>query len=124
MSKYESLGKFLAALATQRWRASFADIEGVLGFPLPKSAYAYPAWWSNDDTGHSHARAWLGSGWRTEDVDVPGRMVTLVREAAKSAPGGQRFGCMKGSFWVDPAHDLTTPLGDGILAEDGILFRA
>jgi hypothetical protein len=114
MSKYEPLGNFLSALETQRWRASFAEIEAVLGFPLPRSAYTYPAWWSNDETGHSHARAWLGAGWRTEDVDVPARTVTLVREGARAVPKSQRFGCMKGTFWIDPNYDLTAPLGRGL----------
>ena len=123
MSKYEPLGKFLSALETQRWRASFAEIEAVLGFPLPNSAYTYPAWWSNDDTGHSHARAWLGVGWRTGDVDVPARLVTLLRETAKPVSKDQRIGCMKGSFWLDPGVDLTAPFEDEILAERGILYR-
>ena len=122
MGKYEPLESFLSALETQRWRADFAEIEAVLGFPLPKSAYAYPAWWSNDETGHSHARAWLRAGWRTEDVDVAARKVTLVREVSAPVPKAQRFGCMKGTFRIDPALDLTAPLGDEVLAEKGILF--
>jgi len=38
---------------------SFDEIEHILDFPLPKSAYEHDAWWRNNDAGHSHAR--LGS---------------------------------------------------------------
>lgn len=121
MSKYQPLEKFLASLRVRRWRVSFAEIEAVLGFRLPRSAYVHPAWWANDATGHSHARAWLEAGWKTEDVDVPARKVTLVRDAAPpmNAP---KFGCMKGTAWLAPGTDLTRPSEETFLAERGILF--
>lgn len=119
MSKYQPLERFLTGLDVQHWRVTFAEIEAILGFSLPKSAYHYPAWWANDATGHSHARAWLDAGWKTENVDIAGRKVTLVREADQAAR--ERIGCMKGTFWVDPELDLTEPLGEPVLAEQGIL---
>ena len=56
MSKYDPLTSFLVAKAGREIRLSFAEIERILGFKLPKSAYEHEAWWSNNPTGHSHAR--------------------------------------------------------------------
>ena len=38
MSKYSPLSDFLAQRAEDDWRASFAEVEMVLGASLPKSA--------------------------------------------------------------------------------------
>ena len=56
MSKYEPLSRYLSSLSHKRHRISFGEVERILKFKLPKSAGTYPAWWSNDATGHSHAR--------------------------------------------------------------------
>ena len=61
MSKYEPLPQFLASRDAVRVRLDFAAIEKILGFKLPKSAFEYEAWWSNNATGHSHARAWMSA---------------------------------------------------------------
>ena len=123
MTKYAPLSDFLNTAAFTRLNASFAEIEAVLGFRLPKSAYTHAEWWSNNDTGHSHARSWLQAGWRTEDVDLAHRKVTLSRAPAPEASSGRRIGSMRGTFWVDPDCDLTAPLGEGIDAERGVAFR-
>ena len=93
MSKYEPLPQFLASVGGLAHRMSFSEIERILGFKLPKSAYEHEAWWSNNATGHSHARAWLEFGWRTEAVDLAARKVTfqrLARSDAASAPQPKR----------------------------------
>lgn len=59
---------------------SFAEIEAVLGFHLPRSARSYAPWWANETRGgHVQAVAWLGPGWRTTRVDVAGERVVFVR---------------------------------------------
>lgn len=59
---------------------SFIEIENILGFKLPNSAYKYPAWWANEKQGsHIHARSWLTAGWSTSDVKI-GDKVTFVRK--------------------------------------------
>ena len=93
MSKYEALPQFLGQEKRAAHRMSFNEIESVLGFKLPKSAYKHEAWWSNNETGHSHARTWLKFGWRTEAVDLAKRQVTfsalaLWRAATKARPVG------------------------------------
>lgn len=113
MGKYEPLEKFLKGRRAGRWRAGFRDIEALLGFKLPQSALKYPAWWSNDETGHSHAKAWLDAGWRTEEVDLAGRKLTFTRfdlgREDGSDPSGDPWGCMAGTVTMVPGTDLTAP---------------
>ena len=126
MSKYEPLPQFLASERVSLKRLTFAEIERVLGFKLPKSAYKHEAWWSNNATGHSHARAWLSAGWRTEDVDLAGRKVTFQRSTAAPAPSKSRsdpWGCMADTITIMPGTDLTAPTGDVWGAEEGRLLN-
>jgi hypothetical protein len=106
---------------------SFEQIERILGFKLPKSAYEHEAWWSNNATGHSHARAWLAAGWRTQDVDIEGRKVTFHREIKSPAPRlsvkRDPWGCMAGTITIMPGTDLTAPTGDKWNAEEGRLLN-
>lgn len=116
MGKYEPLSQFLATERTTTKRMPFSEIERVLGFKLPKSAYEHEAWWSNNATGHSHARAWMEGGWRTADVDLSARKVTFMR--ARTTPHGKNkrkhdpWGCMAGTVRILPGTDLTAPTGD------------
>lgn len=128
MSKYESLPQFLASVGGTAHRMSFKEIERVLGFKLPKSAYQHEAWWSNNPTGHSHARAWLELGWRTEAVDLAGRKVTFQRSSTPprheaASPKRDPWGCMAGTVTFMPGVDLTTPTGDTWNAEEGRLLN-
>ena len=77
--KYTPLYRYLITRTSFCWRASFGEIETVLGFDLPASARRHPAWWANQDGGgHSHARAWREAGWKTREVDL--KAETLVFE--------------------------------------------
>ncbi|MGI8527464.1 MAG: DUF7662 domain-containing protein [Pseudolabrys sp.] len=124
MSKYEPLPQFLASAPGTTKRLSFSEIERILGFKLPKSAYQHEAWWSNNATGHSHARAWLQAGWRTEGVDLSERKVTFQRSVPPPASSKRDpWGCMAGTVTVMPGVDLTTPTGDIWNAEEGRLLH-
>ena len=79
MSAYEKLASVLAAREGDVWKAGFAELEGLIGRKLPASAWKYPAWWSNDPSNNSMTKVWLRAGWRTEQVDVPGRTVVFRR---------------------------------------------
>lgn len=82
MSKYKPLSDRLAGSDVNEWRASFAEIEEVLGFPLPKAASAQ-SWWLGAEKPH-HA-AWTAPGWRVLDVDREAGSVLFAREAASKA---------------------------------------
>ena len=45
--KYRRLYAHLCNLRSQEWRASFAEVETVLGFQLPLSARMHRPWWAN-----------------------------------------------------------------------------
>jgi hypothetical protein len=84
MSKYQPLSQRLRGHTGDEWRASFAEVEEVLGFPLPKGARSGKAWWSND-LGKPHSRAWSGHGWEAGDVDMITGQVTFRRSAVSPA---------------------------------------
>jgi hypothetical protein len=81
MSKYQKLTSYLGLLKQPRWDAEFSEIERILGFHLPKSAYSYPAWWSNQaGDGHSQSRSWQSIGWQTGELVLARRRVSFFRQ--------------------------------------------
>ena len=94
MSKYDPLNRYLLGLDRNEWRATFADIERVLGFKLPRSARDYPAWWANEAEGsHVHAKAWMAAGWETSDLNLTGE--TIIFERTRSPSGIIRTGVVR-----------------------------
>jgi hypothetical protein len=87
-------------------RLSFAEIERILGFSLPPSAYEAQPWWSNTRAGHSQAVAWLDAGWKTAALDLAARQVSFVKE--DRAPGGVAE--ERAPFLRDDAAVVTFPL--------------
>ena len=83
MSKYEPLAQHLLGLDKDSWDAAFPEIERVLGFELPKSAYSYPAWWSNQDGTHSQTRGWRDAGWETCNVNLSAKRIRFVRKGRR-----------------------------------------
>ena len=47
---------------------SYDEIERILGFGLPSSAYNHRPWWANG--GHSQANSWLNAGWEVSSVEL------------------------------------------------------
>ncbi len=71
--KYAPLFHHLTGLRQSEWRATFGELERILGFALPNSARLYRPWWANDaKSGHSQAMAWGVAGWKTASVDLDG----------------------------------------------------
>lgn len=85
MGKYEPLTRYLENMSNESWDARFADVEKVLGFPLPQSAHVYPAWWANQDGGHSQTRGWRDAGWETGQVDLAGKRLRFQRRHNRKA---------------------------------------
>jgi hypothetical protein len=82
MSKYAPLGRFLRDSFENEVPLTFAKIEAVLGFSLPRSARTYPAWWANESKGHVQSRAWLDEGWQAWEVKLPQEKVLFRRRNA------------------------------------------
>lgn len=80
MGKYDPLCHYLKAANTDAIEASFEQVEKILGFSLPQSAYRHQAWWANETHGsHSHARSWQDAGWETSQVNTARRSVRFER---------------------------------------------
>jgi hypothetical protein len=70
-SRYENLRVYLAERSEPIVHLSFAEIEKIIGRPLPASARRYRPWWANERSGtHVHARSWLDASRRTAHVDL------------------------------------------------------
>jgi hypothetical protein len=83
-SIYRHLTKHLDSHHDSPRTFQFKEIEAILGFPLPKSARLYPAWWSNQvGNGHSQSAAWQSIGWRTGRLDLANERVTFFRKQAE-----------------------------------------
>ena len=129
MSKYDALRTFLQGQHAERLPMTFAEIERVLGFKLPKSQ-TIRAWWSNNPDNNVMTKAWLDAGYKTEQVDIEGRKLVFHRDEATSKQAAARhggfaegspaapskvttkhpiFGALKDVTWIAPGVDLTEP---------------
>ena len=103
--KYAPLFRHLCALDADRWYATFADIEALLGFALPDSARNHRPWWANQTNGgHGHALAWQAAGWRTSAVNLLAE--SLVFERLETGPSAERGRRVLAIGEVFPPHDF------------------
>ena len=112
--KYAPLYHHLLALPSREWRASFREIEAILGFPLPASAHRHSAWWANGG-GHGHALSWLAAGWETCDVGPAAKTVAFLRKSdgAKVARNPEpRSAYAKRTKAVAPSRPSQLPAAD------------
>jgi len=80
MRKYEPLKAHLERRGGRPEMLSFEEIEAIIGTNLPRSALVHRAFWANDNEGHhSHARAWMGAGYRVAYVDRDEKIVRFER---------------------------------------------
>ncbi len=77
--KYDNLSNYLNAEGKDSVSISFAKLESILGFTLPKSAYTHRPWWGNG--GHSHAAAWLDAGFLVDNVSLTNQVVVFRKGA-------------------------------------------
>ena len=80
MRKYKPLQSHLERRGGRPELLAFEDIEAIIGAGLPKSAVVHRAFWANDNEGHhSHARSWMGAGYRVAYVDRERKVVRFER---------------------------------------------
>lgn len=84
MTKYAPLTSHLAAAEAGELHMEFAEIERIIGHKLPPSAHRHAAWWGNNPTGHSQAKAWLQPGWQVTSVDLQRKSVVFGRNRGQS----------------------------------------
>ena len=87
MGKYEPLRRYLESQSADSVNTNFAELEAILGFPLPQSAYKHQAWWANEAHGsHSHSRSWQDAGWETSLVNTSRRTVRFQKRGPRRSP--------------------------------------
>jgi hypothetical protein len=81
MSKYAALGKFLAENKENRIDLTFSQVEEIIKFDLPSTAYQHGAWWANSRTKDSHtwAHIWISAGWKVSTHNLANQTVSFVR---------------------------------------------
>ena len=79
MGNYDPLGDHLARQPQSPVVLSFERVEGIIDAGLPCSAYRHRPFWANNSSGHVHAAAWLGAGWKVQGVDLTRKIITFTR---------------------------------------------
>lgn len=87
MSKYDPLMQFLLSSGQDSISMTFTEIEQLLGFALPRSAYFYNAWWANG--GHPQASTWLDVEYRAEQVNLKDQSVRFFKSSGFAKPSSQ-----------------------------------
>jgi hypothetical protein len=130
MSRYEPISEFLNSQSTKEVIIDFKKIEQIISRKLPQSAFQYNAWWANNPSHHSHARAWANIGWKTQDVDIANQKVKFVKENTepklqdnsaqqiKAKPKKSIFGALKGTVKIND-DNFFAPLGIKWNAQEG-----
>ena len=63
-NKYKPLAEYLFRNGEKKIELTYKEIENILGFALPSTAYNYPqSFWANTET-HSYSSAWLKVDYR------------------------------------------------------------
>lgn len=75
-SKYYPLFEYLRRQPdTVPLELSFAEVEAILGYPLPPTASLTRAWWANSKT--TQGRAWQEAGWLVDYPHLEDKVVTF-----------------------------------------------
>ena len=88
--KYQPLADYLAAQTGNEVTLTFAEIEALVGAPLPQTAMK-TAFWVNRRSAWGmpgQARAWAAAGWRVGTVllSLASPTVTFIRAGVDSTP--------------------------------------
>ena len=76
--KYRALWAWLHSLPGDRAPATFAQIEEIIGMPLPRSCRQHAAHWSSYE-GSAVARAIHDAGWVAREVSIPAEHLVFQR---------------------------------------------
>ena len=102
-SKYYPLFNYLQQQPdTDLLELSFAEIQAILGRPLPPSAQTMRAWWANASR-TAQAISWQEAGWLVDSVDFETQLV--IFRPARIAP----FGVCRNRRPFPDFHDPFSP---------------
>jgi len=77
LSKYRRLKEYLFNSKKKIIKLKFSQVEDIVGFKLPESAYLYRAWWANSS--HNALRVWVPIGWYVSDIDFSKKYVEFEK---------------------------------------------
>ena len=80
--KYIPLEIYLSELPGSMYEITltFKEIEEILAFKLPSSAYEDRRWWDHETEGnHVSKRALANAGWKIVSLDVNAKWVKFIR---------------------------------------------
>lgn len=87
-SNYDAIGAFLESSKLDEMSMTFAQIEILIGRPLPMSALKYGVWWANSAT-NPQSQGWVSLGWKVRRIKVEDRKVEFHRERTEHEPSEQ-----------------------------------
>jgi hypothetical protein len=93
-TKYEPFEEWLRHQPRQVFQVTFAEIEELLGSPLPRSSHIYPAHWQGD-AGSRPGKAIRDAGFHVRELDLVEGRVVLEPTKLASAEVGQQGGAMR-----------------------------
>ena len=82
-AEYRPLHKYLEDRYAENLVLTFAEIEDLLGFPLPDTARVEPDWWATADAPAPRtpqSRSWTEAS-RTAKANVPAQIVLFQRSS-------------------------------------------
>ncbi len=82
-SKYSPLYEALIRTGQEEVTFTMAEIETLLGAPLPSTAHNDRAWWSNRNSGAVQASAWMSAGYNVANADLDNRRITFQKPVFK-----------------------------------------
>lgn len=82
--KYRALWAWLREHPDQRLLVRFAELEELIGLPLPPSCRRHPAHWTSYQ-GSAVARAIQDAGWVVAKVEVEDEQIMLTRQETQTA---------------------------------------
>ena len=77
MGKYDPLFRYLNSDVKSKVVLSYVEIENILSFKLPTSAYKYKAWWDNNS--HVQSKSWRDAGYKVDSI-ILGDKVIFIKE--------------------------------------------
>ena len=78
-SRYLKLAQHLNEQKRGEIKLSFRQVEEIINYPLPPSAYRMKGWWTNTKYNAQAKYGWLLAGYRTTSIDIENQMVTFKR---------------------------------------------
>lgn len=84
MARLDRLATHLSFTNQVRSVLSMAEIEQIIGGPLPASAHKYQAFWSNSER-NSYSRCWRNAGYHTTTRGILSGHIAFDRVSTRPA---------------------------------------